>query len=76
MFGVDQAYDQAMKNLGQSLAASFRSIQRSGSTAGCEVHGVIQGLRKLWTRRGLSGERLKSLNKICCYLKTNADRMR
>ena len=41
-----------------------------------EVRGVIQGLRALGTRRGLKGEKLKSLHKICNYLEHNADRMR
>lgn len=41
-----------------------------------EVRGVIQGLRSLGTRRGLKGEKLKSLNRICNYLEKNADRMR
>ena len=41
-----------------------------------EVRGVIQGLRALGTRRGLKGEKLKSLVGICNYLEKNADRMR
>jgi len=41
-----------------------------------EVRGVIQGLRLLGTRRGLRGDRLKSLRRICGYLEKNADRMR
>ncbi len=41
-----------------------------------EVRGVIQGFRSLGTRRGLRGEKLKSLNRICGYLEKNADRMR
>jgi hypothetical protein len=41
-----------------------------------EVAGVIQGLRSLGTRRGLKGERLKSLERICGYLENNSDRMR
>ena len=41
-----------------------------------EVSGVIQGLRSLGTRRGLQGERLKSLARICGYLANNAGRMR
>jgi len=41
-----------------------------------EVGGVIQGLRSLGTRRGLKGEKLKSLQRICGYLEKNADRMR
>ena len=41
-----------------------------------EVAGVIQGLRSLGTRRGLKGDKLKSLRQICGYLEKNADRMR
>lgn len=41
-----------------------------------EVGGVIQGLRSLGTRRGLRGEKLKSLGRICGYLEKNTDRMR
>lgn len=41
-----------------------------------EVTGVIQGLRSLGTRRGLKGDRLKSLERICGYLEKNASRMR
>ncbi|MEZ6130664.1 MAG: hypothetical protein R3C59_18415 [Planctomycetaceae bacterium] len=41
-----------------------------------DVRGVIQGLRALGTRRGLKGEKRKSLHKICNYLEHNADRMR
>ncbi len=41
-----------------------------------EVVGVIQGLRSMGTRRGLKGDKLKSLKRICGYLEKNADRMR
>jgi hypothetical protein len=41
-----------------------------------EVSGVIRGLRTLGTRRGLSGEKRKSLRRICGYLEKNSDRMR
>jgi len=41
-----------------------------------EVSGVIRGLRALGTRRGLSGEKRKSLRRICSYLEKNSDRMR
>ena len=41
-----------------------------------EVAGVIQGLRSLGTRRGLKGEKLKTLRQICGYLEKNSDRMR
>lgn len=41
-----------------------------------EVRGVIQGLRSLGTRRQLTGEKRKSLQRICGYLEKNAERMR
>jgi hypothetical protein len=41
-----------------------------------EVAGVVQGLRSLGTRRGLKGEKLKSLKRVCGYLEKNSDRMR
>ena len=41
-----------------------------------EVAGVIQGLRSLGTRRGLKGEKLKTLRQVCGYLEKNSDRMR
>ena len=41
-----------------------------------EVAGVIQGLRSLGTRRGLKGEKLKTLRQIGSDLEKNSDRMR
>jgi hypothetical protein len=41
-----------------------------------EVGGVIQGLRSLGTRRGLKGDGLQSLVRICGYLEKNTERMR
>jgi len=41
-----------------------------------EVTGVIQGLRALGTRRGIKGEQLKTLTRICGYLEKNSGRMR
>jgi hypothetical protein len=41
-----------------------------------EVAGVIQGLRSLATRRKLTGEQQKTIQRICGYLEKNADRMR
>jgi hypothetical protein len=43
---------------------------------GGQVRGVVQGLRALGTRRGLQGEKFKSLMRICGYLEKNAERMR
>lgn len=41
-----------------------------------EVRGVIRGLRKMGTGRGLTGKGAKDLARICGYLEKNADRMR
>jgi hypothetical protein len=41
-----------------------------------EVDGVVQGFRAMGTRRGVKGERLDELNKVCAYLHNNAHRMR
>ena len=41
-----------------------------------EVRGVIRGLRRLGTTRGLTGQAARDLTRICGYLETNADRMR
>jgi hypothetical protein len=41
-----------------------------------EVRGVIRGLRRLGTSRGLSGTKLQDLTRIYGYLEKNADRMR
>lgn len=41
-----------------------------------EVRGVIRGLRRLGTTRGLSGKSLTELKRICGYLENNADRMK
>ena len=38
--------------------------------------GVVKGLRRLGTLRGLSGAKKKQLAKICAYLKANEGRMR
>jgi hypothetical protein len=39
------------------------------------VGSVVRGLRALGARRGLSGAKKKTLNKVCAYLRTNAGRM-
>src|SRR5262249_39013316 len=41
-----------------------------------KVKGVIKGLRRLGTSRGLSGKKKKDLAKLCRYLANNASRMR
>jgi len=41
-----------------------------------EVRGVVSGLRRLGTLRGLSGAKRQRLSKVCSYLAKNAGRMR
>lgn len=41
-----------------------------------EVKGVLKGLRRLGTTRGLGGPKKKRLRTICHYLEANAGRMR
>jgi len=41
-----------------------------------EVQGVVKGLRRLGSLRGLSGKAAKDLARICHYLEANAARMR
>jgi hypothetical protein len=41
-----------------------------------EVKGVLKGLRRLGTTRGLAAKKKKDLQKICRYLANNASRMR
>lgn len=41
-----------------------------------EAAGVIRGLRALGTRRGVKGNKKKTLGKVCGYLKKNLSRMR
>ena len=41
-----------------------------------EVQGVVKGLRRLGTTRGLTGPKKKDLAKVCRYLRNNAGRMR
>jgi hypothetical protein len=41
-----------------------------------KVKGVLKGLRRLGTTRGLSGKKKKDLHKICRYLSNNSERMR
>lgn len=41
-----------------------------------EVSGVIRGLRRMGTDRGLKGAKAKTLSRICGYLEKNRDRMR
>lgn len=41
-----------------------------------EIRGVIRGLRRLGSTRGLKGQPAKDLARICNYLESNADRMR
>jgi hypothetical protein len=41
-----------------------------------EVKGVLKGLRRLGTVRGLSGKKEKDLRELCNFMEKNADRMR
>lgn len=41
-----------------------------------EAAGVIRGLRRMGTEHGLTGEKKKSLRRICRYLENNLDRMK
>ncbi len=41
-----------------------------------EVVGVVRGLRRLGTRRGLKGAKQKTLAQVCAYLLKNRERLR
>jgi hypothetical protein len=41
-----------------------------------EVAGVVQGLRRMGTQRGLTGSKKKTLGQVCGYLIKNRQRMR
>ena len=41
-----------------------------------EVAGVVQGLRRMGTQRGLKGAKKKTLGQVCAYLIKNRERMR
>ena len=41
-----------------------------------EVAGVVQGLRRMGTQRGLTGAKKKTLAQVCAYLSKNRERMR
>jgi len=41
-----------------------------------EVAGVVQGLRRMGTQRGLKGSKKKTLGQVCAYLLKNRQRMR
>jgi hypothetical protein len=41
-----------------------------------EVAGVVQGLRRMGTQRGLKGAKKKTLAQVCVYLSKNRQRMR
>ena len=41
-----------------------------------EVAGVVQGLRRMGTQRGLKGAKKKALAQVCAYLSKNRQRMR
>lgn len=72
------AYVWEAANLFEKEEASRRAFTRERllKILRGELAGVIQGLRSLGTRRGLRGEKLKSLVRVCGYLEKNSDRMR
>ena len=41
-----------------------------------DVAGVVTGLRRMATQRGLKGEQRKEMTTVCNYLENNAERMR
>jgi len=41
-----------------------------------EVAGVVRGLRRMGTQRGLKGSKKKTLGQVCAYLHKNRQRMR
>ena len=41
-----------------------------------EARGVIRGIRRMTTERGLGGKRVKDVNRACNYLENNLERMR
>jgi hypothetical protein len=41
-----------------------------------DVLGVVTGMRRMGTQRGLKGEQRKELTTVCNYLENNAERMR
>ena len=41
-----------------------------------EAQGVIRGIRRMATERGLRGQKLKDVKKACNYLENNLERMR
>jgi len=41
-----------------------------------EVHGVIRGLRRMGSQRGLTGQARQDLDRICGYFENHAERMR
>src|SRR5262249_21134559 len=43
---------------------------------GCRAVGVVRGLRRLGTLRGLVGSKKKTLAQVCAYLLKNRERMR
>ena len=41
-----------------------------------EAQGVIRGIRRMATERGLGGQKLKDVTRVCNYLENNLERMR
>jgi hypothetical protein len=60
----------------RSAAAEAFVRQRCLRVLRGEVAGVVQGLRKMGTERGLTGNRKRKLAELCTYLEKNRERMR
>ena len=60
---------------GSEEAEAF-ARERIGRVLRGEVAGVVQGLRRMGTQRGLKGGKKKTLGQICAYLLKNRERMR
>jgi hypothetical protein len=60
---------------GSDEAEAF-ARERIGRVLRGEVAGVVQGLRRRGTQRGLRGAKKKALAQVCAYLSKNRQRMR
>jgi hypothetical protein len=60
---------------GSAAAAAF-ARERILRVLQGHVVGVVQGLRRLGTQRGLKGAKKKTLAQVCAYLSKNRERMR
>lgn len=58
-----------------SVAAEAFARERILRVLRGEVAGVVRGLRRMGTERGLKGAKKKTLGQICAYLSKNRERM-